>query len=112
MEFGAKANGRPGQGMEGGVAGAEAAAGLLAEARLQKPPDRALPHGRAAEHRGIVGQLADHSHPRLQAMSRAVIHQAAVNAVGRAGGTAGDVGGVDVEDVQRLVLPAFSSLRG
>ena len=45
-------------------------------------------------------------------MAGAMFHQAAVNAVGGTGGAAADVGGVDVEDVQRLGLTALSSLRG
>lgn len=45
-------------------------------------------------------------------MGGAMLHQAAVDAVGGAGGAAADVGRVDVEDVQRLGLTTLSSLRG
>ena len=40
-------------------------------------------------------------------MGNNVFHQAAVDAVGGAGGTAADVGGVDVEDVQGLGIAAI-----
>ena len=86
--------------MECWVAGAEAAAGMVGEARLQTAPDRALAGGRATDHRGVDRQLADHPHLRHEAMRSTVLHQAAVDAVGRAGGAAGDVEGVDVEDFQ------------
>jgi len=45
-------------------------------------------------------------------MGCTVFHQAAMDAVGGASGATADVGGIDVEDVQRLGLTALSSLRG
>ena len=45
-------------------------------------------------------------------MGFAVFRKAAVDAVGSSAGATADVGGVDVEDVQRLGLKALSSLRG
>lgn len=45
-------------------------------------------------------------------MGYAVLHQAAMDAVGSAGGTAADIGCVDVEDVQRLAAKELSSLLG
>ena len=41
-----------------------------------------------------------------------MIHEAAVNAIGSAGGTSVDVGEVDVKDVQSQSRTALSSLRG
>jgi hypothetical protein len=45
--------GWPGNRVQSGVAGAEAAASLLGEAGLQAAPDRALADVRAADHSGI-----------------------------------------------------------
>lgn len=98
--------------MQCGVAGSEGEAGALGEAGLQTAPDRALASGRAADHGGVVRQLADHPHLRGEAMGCTVLHQAAVDAVSGSGGAAGDVGGIDVKDLQRLGAAALNSLRG
>jgi hypothetical protein len=51
----AQARGGPGDRVQRGIASAEAAVGLLGEARLQATPDGVLGLRRTTDHRGIVG---------------------------------------------------------
>lgn len=100
LQFGAQARSGPGDGVECGVAGVEVATTLVGETTLEAPLDPVWASGRPADHSGVVRQLADHPHLRLQAIEWSVLHQAAVDAIGGACGTAADIGRVDVEDVQ------------
>lgn len=111
LQLEAQAGGGPGNRMQGGISGEEAAAGLSSQSRPEAPTDRVLMEGQAADHGGVVGLLADGPDLRMQSICHAVLHQAAVDAVSGAGSATADVGGVDVEDVHQAGLISRSILR-
>jgi|GEM_PF-4905419 len=79
-----------------------------------KAPQRPIARNRwgSADHRRITAELGDHPHLRLHPVVMAMGHQRTMNAVGGAGGATGEVGGVDVERIQRADLTTAISFRG